>query len=104
MAREFFNFGNADDYQPKPFVLKHNQNAEGHYEDFDFSSTMTLLTVKGYDNKGERKIVTVGVKRAKDFNFDAMYEIAKKSLKKKPNFNSDSYQKRSKKERKRPQY
>lgn len=103
MAREFFNFG-PDNHEPKPFILKRNQNSEGRWEDFDFSSTMTLLTVRGYDKKGERKIVTVGVKRASDFDFDALFSIAKKSLQKKPKFNSDSYQKKSKKERKRPQY
>lgn len=99
MAREYFNFG-PDNYQAKPFNLKFGQNTEGEENGYRFSSTMTLLSVYGEN----RQVSTVGVKKAKDFNFDAMFDIAVKSLKKKLKINSDSYQKKGKKERKRPQY
>ena len=105
MSREYFNFGNADNYQPKPFVLKHRQNTEGLWNGYSYSSTMTQLTLHGYTSKGEPKTVIVGVKNERDFNFEALFAIAEKSLKRKPpKFSPDSYQKKSKKERKRPQY
>lgn len=105
--RETFQFASCDDYVPKAFNLKWNQNATGEYNGIHFTTTMTQLTLK--NGKIE---YTVAVNKAKDFDFEALFACAY------PEFNrlvknrdrSDerefklNFKHKNKKERKRPQY
>ena len=67
--------------------IKEGQNSFGTYKGYSFNSTMTKLTVfnapvwamneKGkWIMKKEKKDVTVGVKDAKDFDFESLFNLA----------------------------